>query len=138
MSGPRFTTPYSKLVSQLTSDSYVQSYRRGYYVTRDLGLAEASNGDIGMNVHRVSGTPQPTGWHYHECHFQIVYVLAGWSDLQFEDGESVRLTAGDCVNIPAGMRHNETAASEDYEALELTSPPRINTIDVDGPDGDGG
>ena len=37
-----------------------------------------------------TGMTQPTGWHYHACEDQFVYVLNGWVELEFETGETLR------------------------------------------------
>ena len=42
----------------------------------------------------TQGLGEPTGWHYHVCDHQLVYMLKGWVDLEFEDGTKVRLMPG--------------------------------------------
>jgi hypothetical protein len=54
---------------------------------------------------------KPTGWHYHVCDGQFVYVLKGWVDLEFEEGQRLQVQAGESLFIPGGLRHNETATS---------------------------
>ena len=67
---------------------------------------------------------ETTGWHYHECDLQFVYVLKGWVDLAFEDGRVERCDAGTSLAIPPGMVHNELACSPDFEALEVVARTR--------------
>jgi quercetin dioxygenase-like cupin family protein len=76
---------------------------------------------------------QPTGWHYHVCEGQFVYMLSGWVDLEFEDGQKLRLQSGESLYIPGGLRHNETAASRDLELLELSVPADMGTVACDPP-----
>ena len=76
---------------------------------------------------------ESTGWHYHECDLQFVYVLKGWVDLEFEDGRSERLSEGGAMAIPSGMVHNETGCSNDFEALEVVTPSEMVTVPVDRP-----
>jgi hypothetical protein len=38
---------------------------------------------------------QPTGWHYHVCEGQFVYMLSGWVDLEFEDRQKLRIQSGE-------------------------------------------
>lgn len=125
--------PYERSESHLTSESFQPSARRDFFKTRDLGLQAATNGDFRMVVHKMITEPTPTGWHYHECDLQVIYVLNGFVILGFEDGRVVRLEPGSSMNIPSGMIHNELTSSEDLEIMELTSPPEITTVLVDDP-----
>ena len=43
-----------------------------------------------------------TGWHYHTCDMQFVYILRGWVDLEFAGGRKARFGVGDSVMIPGG------------------------------------
>src|SRR5665213_2425849 len=77
--------------------------RRSFFQYVDLGVEDASNGvaraQIMIAKEAMKGA---TGWHYHECDLQFIYVLKGAVDLQFTDGEWVRFSAGDSVMIPGG------------------------------------
>ena len=81
------------------------------------------------------GLSEPTGWHYHACEGQFIYVLKGWVDLEFENGDQKRITQGDSMFIPGGMRHNETATSQELEILELSLPSDMGTVPTDAPAG---
>jgi quercetin dioxygenase-like cupin family protein len=83
----------------------------------------------------ITGMTQPTGWHYHVCEGQFVYTLKGWVELEFEDGTSCRLEAGDSVFIPGGLRHNEMRTSDNLEILEVSVPADMGTVSVDPPAG---
>lgn len=108
--------------------------RRDFFVYRDLGVTEASLGKLrAQTVTAVRGMTEPTGWHYHVCEGQFVYALKGWVDLEFETGEKIRVGQGDSLFIPGGMRHNETAASDDLEILELSVPAEMGTVACDPP-----
>jgi hypothetical protein len=50
----------------------------------------------------TAGMTKPTGWHYHVCDGQFVYVLRGWVDLEFEDGRKLRVQDGESLYIPGG------------------------------------
>jgi quercetin dioxygenase-like cupin family protein len=78
---------------------------------------------------------QPTGWHYHVCEGQFVYMLSGWVDLEFEDGQKLRIQSGESLYIPGGLRHNETAASKDLELLEISVPADMGTVACEPPEG---
>ena len=108
--------------------------RRDFFKYRDLGVTQASLGRMrAQTMTAVRGMTEPTGWHYHECEGQFVYALKGWVDLEFEGGEKIRVSEGESLFIPGGMRHNETATSEDLEILELSIPAEMGTVPCDAP-----
>jgi len=112
--------------------------RREFFRYQELGVTEASQGEMRAQVMKaLKGMTEPTGWHYHDCEGQFVYALKGWVDLEFETGARVRLEAGESLYIPGGMRHNETAASNDLEILEVCVPAEMGTVPCAKPGGDG-
>lgn len=101
--------------------------RREFFTYRDLGVTAASKGHMRAQITAAkSGMTRPTGWHYHECDSQFVYVLNGWLELEFASGK-VRLEAGDSVYIPGGVPHNETGTADDFEILEVSVPAEMHT-----------
>ena len=126
--------PPMKLALAMTNDArYVQG-RREFFKYRDLGVTDATSGRMRAQVTSAdAGLTEPTGWHYHECEMQFVYMLEGWVDLEFEDGGAVRLQPGDSVMIPGGLRHQETATSETLKLLEISLPSEMGTVDCDPP-----
>tara|TARA_B110000503_G_scaffold130441_1_gene203845 strand:+ start:322 stop:747 length:426 start_codon:yes stop_codon:yes gene_type:complete len=110
--------------------------RRSFLEYRDLGVTEGSNGALRAQIMKTKqGLSEPTGWHYHVCEGQFIYVLKGWVDLEFETGDQKRITQGDSMYIPGGMRHNETATSQELEILELSLPSDMGTVPTDAPEG---
>lgn len=108
--------------------------RREFFQYRDLLVADATQGLMRAQIMSASvGMTRPTGWHYHVCDAQFVYALKGWVDLEFEDGRKIRMKAGESLLIPGGMRHNETATSDDLEILEVSVPAQMGTIACDPP-----
>src|ERR671930_1008693 len=106
--------------------------RREFFTYRDLGVTDASNGEMRAQVmSAITGMTEPTGWHYHTCEGQFVYALKGWVDLEFEDGTQLRVKAGESLFIPGGMRHNEIQTSDDLEILELSVPAEMGTVPCD-------
>ncbi len=81
------------------------------------------------------GLSRPTGWHYHECDGQFIYILKGWVDLQFEDGRTIRVEQGDLLFIPGYLRHNETRTSDEMEILEVSAPGELGTKPCEAPAG---
>ena len=110
--------------------------RRTFFKYRDLGVTDATNGQMRAQVmSAITGMTEPTGWHYHVCEGQFVYALQGWVDLAFETGETIHLKAGESLFIPGGMRHNEIATSDDVEILEVSVPAEMGTVPCDPPEG---
>ena len=108
--------------------------RRSYMKYRDLGVTEASGGAMRAQVMSTTDSPsEPTGWHYHTCDGQFVYVLKGWVDLSFEDGSSIRLKANESLYLPGGWRHQETATSKELEILEVSVPADLGTVLCESP-----
>ncbi len=108
--------------------------RRPFFEYRDLGLEGASNGHMrAYHSTAIAGMVEPTGWHYHTCEMQFVYVLKGRIVLEFEDGTVGTFGPGDSFFVPGGVRHNEIYASEDKETLEVSVPGKIGTVNVERP-----
>ena len=110
--------------------------RRSFLMYQDLGVTAASSGRMRAQVMcATAGMTKPTGWHYHVCEGQFVYALKGWVDLEFEDGQSIRLQAGESLYIPGGLRHNEIATSDTLEILEVSVPADMGTVPCESPEG---
>ena len=108
--------------------------RRSFFKYRDLGLEAATGGRMrAYQNNSIAGMTKPTGWHYHICEMQFVYVLKGKLTIEFEDGTVGTFVAGDAFFVPGGVRHNETYVSEDKEALEVSVPGKIETVNCERP-----
>jgi quercetin dioxygenase-like cupin family protein len=128
------TAPATKLAVATAAAPNLVKGRRDFFKYRDLGVTAASDGQMRAQVtSAITGMTEPTGWHYHVCEGQFVYTLAGWVELEFEDGTHCRLAAGDSVFIPGGMRHNEIRTSDDLEILEVSVPAEMGTVPCDPP-----
>ncbi len=107
--------------------------RREFFTYRDLGVTAGSKGHMRAQVTATkAGMTQPTGWHYHLCDSQFVYVLKGWVEFEYEDVGFVRLEAGSSVVQPPRVKHRELRHSDDVEMLEITSPAEFVTRIVPG------
>ncbi len=108
--------------------------RRDFMKYRDLGVTAASNGLMRAQVTSSSqGLSKPTGWHYHVCDGQFVYMLSGWVDLEFAGGETMRIEEGDSVYIPGNTPHNELATSDAFELVEISVPADMGTETCEPP-----
>jgi quercetin dioxygenase-like cupin family protein len=120
-------------VARKNQPNYVQG-RRDFFKYRELGVTGATQGRMRAQVTSATrGLSRPTGWHYHSCEAQFVYMLDGWLELEFENGEAIRLEAGDSVTIPGGLKHQETRTSEVMELLEISVPAEMDTVACDAP-----
>ncbi|PWU24257.1 MAG: hypothetical protein C5B48_07120 [Candidatus Rokuibacteriota bacterium] len=132
---PTEINPLGKLTHATPATAPLVAGRRSFFKYRDLGVTAASSGKMRAQVTiGADGMTQPTGWHYHVCEGQFVYMLSGWVDLEFEDGQKLRIQAGESLYIPGGLRHNETEASRDLELLEISVPADMGTVACDPPE----
>jgi mannose-6-phosphate isomerase-like protein (cupin superfamily) len=104
---------------------------------RDLGLAQATGGQIGAKHIRAIGPfPEETGWHWHDMTGHFVYVLKGWISFRFAGvEETVTVQAGGCLSQPAGVAHNVVGRSDDLELIEINLPARYATMELGASDG---
>jgi len=123
-----------RLLKSFVSTTPFAPGRRPFFQYRDLGLEGASGGRMrAYHSSAIAGMLQPTGWHYHTCEMQFVYVLKGAITIEFEDGTVATCSPGDSLFIPGGVRHNEIYASEDKQTLEVSVPGKIGTVNVERP-----
>ena len=122
------STQGMKLAISTAQDAHYVPGRRHFFQYRDLGVTEATGGKMrAQGTSAKSAMDRETGWHYHTCDMQFVYILKGWVDLEFAGGRKARFGAGDSVMIPGGMPHQETATSEDLELVEVSVPAEMGT-----------
>ena len=101
---------------------------RSFYEYRDLGIKAATDGKVAAHVIRAAqGTEFSSQPHTHKTTFQLVYILKGWIDFEYEGQGVVRLEAGSCVHQPPDIRHRELGHSEDIEMLEIVLPGNFTT-----------
>ncbi|WP_370454657.1 cupin domain-containing protein [Herbaspirillum sp. SJZ099] len=112
---------------------FVEGGLRDFFVYRDLGVAEATQGKVIAQLVRANAAPEAgTGWHVHEAEFHIVYMLKGWAKFMYEDKETL-VSAGDCVHQAPGIRHFLFDYSPDMEYLEVVGPADFASIGVAEP-----
>lgn len=109
---------------------------RSFFEYRDLGIKSATNGRVVAHVIRAAaGTEFSSQPHLHRTEFQLVYVLKGWIEFEYEGHGAVRLEAGSCVHQPPGIRHRELGHSPDVEMLEVVLPAGFATEEVESVQG---
>jgi quercetin dioxygenase-like cupin family protein len=110
------------------ADATFERGLRPFFEYRDLGIAQATSGQVVAHVIRaVPGAGFSSQPHLHRTQFQLVYVLKGWIEFEYEGQGVVRLVAGDSVHQPPGIRHRELGHSDDVELLEVVMPADFKT-----------
>ena len=119
-----------------TKDAVFERGLRPFFDYRDLGIRQATDGRVEAHVIRAAaGAEFSSKAHFHQTLFQMVYVLRGWIEFEYEDHGIVRLDAGSCVHQPPGIRHRELGHSPDVEMLEIVMPAEFSTEEVDSVQG---
>jgi quercetin dioxygenase-like cupin family protein len=100
---------------------------------RDLIPSRLGGSIIASHIRIPDGGPVPDMVHYHTVGFQLIFCYRGWVDVLYEDqGDLIRLHAGDCVTQPPGIRHRVVEASPNIEVIEIGVPAEhVTTIDHD-------
>ena len=121
MTTQNFTVTHAK-------DAHFERGLRSFFEYRNLGINAATGGQVEAHVIRaVPGAGMSGQPHRHGVRFQMVYVLQGWIEFEYEGQGMVRLEAGSSVYQPSGIRHREIAHSEDVEMLEIVMPADFDT-----------
>lgn len=90
---------------------------------RDLIPSRLGGKFIASHIRILQGGKVPDYVHFHKIRFQMIYCLAGWAKLVYEDqGEPFVMNKGDCVLQPPEIRHRVLECSNKFEVLEIASP----------------
>ncbi|MBA4739579.1 MAG: cupin domain-containing protein [Burkholderiales bacterium] len=120
------TTKFS--CNHLSESKFKRDGLRPFFEYRDLGIQDATNGAVVAHVIRaVPGEHPVPRRHHHDVSFQMVYILKGWAEFEYEGVGRKRLTAGTCVHQPPGIVHKEVAHSDDLELIEIVMPGNFET-----------
>jgi cupin 2 domain-containing protein len=79
----------------------------------------ATGDDVSIERIVSRGHSSPADFWYEQTRAEWVLLMQGSAILGFEDGEELRLQAGDYVNIEAGRRHRVAWTDPDQETLWL-------------------
>jgi mannose-6-phosphate isomerase-like protein (cupin superfamily) len=119
-------------IPQQRIDFVVPAPAAEYAVMADAGLHVmhlAVGAHAGAEVLRRQRLADGTGWHKHECDFQIVIMTKGWARFMYEDKPTL-VQAGDVVHQRPGIVHYLYDYSPDMEYLEIVSPADFKTVDM--------
>ncbi len=90
---------------------------------RDLVPGRLGGAMIASHIRIPTGGPVPDMVHFHKVGFQLIFCIAGWVDVVYEDqGPPIRLTPGDCFIQPPEIRHRVLQASDGLEVVEIGVP----------------
>lgn len=118
-------------VASHARDAVFERGLRSFFEYRDLGIKTATDGRVAAHVIRsAAGQAFSSQPHLHRTDFQLVYILKGWIEFEYEGQGVVRLEAGSCVHQPPGIRHRELGHSDDIEMLEVVLPGHFATEEV--------
>jgi quercetin dioxygenase-like cupin family protein len=118
-------------VASHAKDARFERGLRSFFEYRDLGIKQATDGQVVAHVIRAAAGTELSGQpHMHQTHFQLVYILKGWIEFEYEGQGVVRLEEGSCVYQPPGIRHREAGHSPDIEMLEVVMPAGFATEEV--------
>lgn len=100
---------------------------------RDLVPSRLGGAMIASHIRIPDGGPVPDMVHFHRVGFQLIFCLAGWVDVVYEDqGPPIRLHPGDCFIQPPEIRHRVLLASDGIEVIEIGVPAEhVTEIDHD-------
>ena len=113
-----------------SDNAFVAGGLRDFFLYRDLGIKEATNGKVIAHLVKANMAPETgTGWHRHEADFQIVIMMQGWARFMYEDKVTL-VEAGDCVHQRPGIVHYLFDYSPDMEYLEIVGPADFSSVDV--------
>jgi quercetin dioxygenase-like cupin family protein len=105
-------------------DAQFERGLRSFFEYRDLGLKQATQGRVTASVIRAAGghefSSQP---HLHHTEFQLVYVLKGWIEFEYEGQGPVRLEAGSCVHQPPGIGIANWVTARIWNCSKWCCPP---------------
>ena len=129
-------TSAAKLAHATVDNATFVAGRRSFFKYRDLGVTDATDGKMRAQVTSATqGLGQPTGWHYHVCEHQLVYMLKGWVDLEFEDGRKIRLMPGEFADATWRNAAYEIGTADELELLEVSVPAEMKTVGCEPPAG---
>ena len=103
------------------AESYSPPRHKGtlnYRLSGKSGLP-SQNVEVLLGVLKKGSEAQ---YHYHKKSEQVVYVLEGTCDLEFQDGTREKAGKDDLVFMPKDMGHRLVVTSDDFKALVIYSP----------------
>jgi quercetin dioxygenase-like cupin family protein len=115
-------TVHSFVVRRLADQAPWVIGRAGMHY-RDLVPDRLGGAMIASHIRIPDGGPVPDMVHFHKVGFQLIFCIHGWVDVLYEDqGDRLRLNAGDCFIQPPEIRHRVMEASDNLQVIEIGVP----------------
>jgi quercetin dioxygenase-like cupin family protein len=147
LGGPALTAPNGTRIelAPVETPIVLPPLRPSFTVTRLTGGAPWHVGRAGMRYRDLvpdrqggrfiashicipDGGPVPDYVHFHRVRFQMIYCLAGWVRVVYEDqGPPFVMRAGDAVLQPPQIRHRVLECSPGLEVIEIGCPAEHET-----------
>lgn len=121
-------------VSHNREEDFRTNGLRTYAKYRDLGLSGATNGLVQAHVIRLLPpfrAEEVSKRHYHDCDFQMVYVLKGWIKTEVEGQGAIVMKEGSCWIQPPRIEHVVLDYSDNCEVLEIVLPADFKTVELE-------
>ncbi len=121
------------VASHLKPDAFAEGLRR-YAQYRDLGIAAATKGLARAHVIKMIPPCDPaevSKRHYHDVEFQMIYVLKGWINGEYDGEGVVTMREGSCWLQPPKIKHTVLDYSDDCELLEIILPADFDTVELE-------
>ena len=125
-------------VSHLNEDSFKTPGFRPWSLSRDLGMIAATGGMVDAHVNRRArpfNAEEISHRHFHNVHYQMIYVLKGWMRSEFEGHGEILMKEGSCWLQPPRPKHTVMGFSDDLELLEVIIPAKYDTVMLNEPPG---
>jgi len=117
----------SLVISKISGDASWKTGRAGM-LYRDLIPNRQGGRFIASHIKIPQGGPVADYVHYHKVRFQMIFCYKGWVKVAYEDqGEPIRMKAGDCFLQPPEIRHRVLESSDGLEVIEVGCPAEHET-----------
>ena len=94
------------------------------FPAENIASSESNTGEVHLSILKDGGNTMITNfrfspgsrnfWHYHPNAEQTLLVLDGEGFYQEEGKEAIEMKPGDCINIPAEVKHWHGAAADSW------------------------
>ena len=121
-------------VNHFRSEDFRADGLRSYAHYRDLGMSKATNGLLQAHVIRLVPPCDPavvSKRHFHDADVQMIYVLKGWIKTEFDGQGEVTMRQGAAWLQPPRIKHTVLDYSDDCELLEIISPAKFKTVELE-------
>jgi hypothetical protein len=131
---PKAATRQKFNVNHFREEDFKADGLRSYAHYRDLGMGKATKGLLQAHVIRLTPPCDPavvSKRHFHEVDVQMIYVLKGWIKSEFEGQGEVTMRQGAAWLQPPRIKHTVLDYSDDCELLEIISPAKFKTVELE-------